>query len=71
MSRVLALALLLPACASTGARRYLAVTDTSHGQIVWARYQTLEACERAIVEVRNDTRCTTRQEERGRGRLDR
>jgi hypothetical protein len=60
--------LLLPASASCTTDPYLAVTDTHHGQIVWDRYPTLEACEHAIAQVRNDTRCTTREEERTRRR---
>lgn len=71
MGRVLALALLLPACVSGNGGPYLAVTDSSHGQILWDRYPSLEACEHAIAQVRNDTRCTTREEEARRRRASR
>ena len=45
MRCVLALALLLSACA---AERFQAVAMTSHGQFAGGSYPTLEACQRAL-----------------------
>jgi len=68
--RVLVAALLLVACTSC-VGRYLMVTDTHHGTIIWDRYKTREACEQAIREsdqsgrdigIATHTRCTTRRE---------
>lgn len=61
--RVLALALLLSACAP----RYLMVTETNHGPVIWDRYKTRQACEEARqYDQITVTRCMTARELRRR-----
>jgi hypothetical protein len=62
--RALAAALLLCACSTNGAGRYLLVTDTYHGPIVWSKFKSLEACASAQrgSDPRAQVRCTTRAE---------
>jgi hypothetical protein len=68
-------AFLLSACAADGTGRYLLVTQTSHGPIIWYRYATPEACEqgrredeqsRRQVGLVMDARCTTARDLRRR-----
>jgi hypothetical protein len=66
--RAFAAVLMLSACASNGSVRYLLITDTYHGPIVWHKFLTLEACEQASQERPPDftTRCTSSRDLRGR-----
>ncbi len=64
--RVLAAALLLSACASNGSGPYLMISDSSEGAVVWNRFETPEACERARRDSDIEMRCVTIRELRGR-----
>ena len=57
----------LSACASNGTGRYLLITETHHGPIIWHRFKTQEACEDASrgSDPTFATRCTTAEAQRG------
>ena len=64
--RLLAVALLVSACASPDTAGYRLVTQTHHGPIVWSKFKTLERCEEARrgSDASFNTRCITAEEAR-------